>query len=953
MQFINIFMLLGLAAIAIPILIQIFNRKNARKISWGAWLFLDVTVQKRKRKVLLEDILLLACRCLGLGLLALGFARPFVRPDSPVPWAVTLPVFLLAIVAVGISFALWRYPKARWTMFLGGVALFALAIATVVFERQLNLKRFGLGATKDVVLIIDGSASMSFVNDGKSNFDRAVEEAKKYVELAPRDTSFAVIIGGPVPQVMNPVPVADRRIVLGTLDRIRPSNGTMQVAGSLTAAAVTLAAGRNGVKQIVLVGDGQAVGWHLDDRDRWQTIAKVFDSLKTKPVITWRTLPMPTSIRNLAVADVRPWRDVVGTDRDVKIDVTVVNAGTEAVTPAAVTLTAGGTVLAADGLRQLEPGERQTFTFRHRFKEAGGTVITAHVEPNDDLAADDTCNYAMSVMGSLKILIADGDATSSYMERAATYVSLALRPEIVKAVQKSAPDAAEPAPAKDFLIETTVEDVVTTGSRRSFGGYAAVVLSGVRRLPEGCLKSLAQFVKSGGGLFVMPSPSSDAAAFDGWTDGGERVLPAPFGAWRENRSPLDPSSFREALAKFRVGTDLGGVTPLTTMDFGENFSTNATVLARLTDGTPLLLSRPFGHGTIVESSLRFDPASGLVSKRAFLPFLHELAYSLVRPASVKLDCAPAENLDLLVASGAASGEVAGRSGLVASYYPQPHYQGRPIVRVDAPKEFGFNWGGNSPVKGIPADNFSVVWRGFLTPPETGLYRFVINVDDRAYLKIGDRELRTNGDLYLTADTPYSFNLRYEEDYGKARVMVLWRKPGEARETAIPLSCLRTGVAGVATVGDVVTVTDPHGETFYGEIYTADAGHLLRITRSVMPGVYTVSEIPEQYLDSLGGVIGSDGKLRFTVSAGVEESTLQAVTQTELEKLCKYVQISQATKEEDVVKAIGGEGFGKEVWRFLAFFAFLFLVLEPAIARWIAKNRRTGDQIDTEGSWTRI
>ena len=95
MQFINMAMLFALAAVAIPIIIQIFTRKNARKIQWGAWLFLDKTMKKRKRKVLLEDILLLASRCLAVGLLALAFARPFVRPDSPVPWAVTMPVMLV------------------------------------------------------------------------------------------------------------------------------------------------------------------------------------------------------------------------------------------------------------------------------------------------------------------------------------------------------------------------------------------------------------------------------------------------------------------------------------------------------------------------------------------------------------------------------------------------------------------------------------------------------------------------------------------------------------------------------------------------------------------------------------------------------------------------------------------------------------------------------------------
>ena len=148
------------------------------------------------------------------------------------------------------------------------------------------------------------------------------------------------------------------------------------------------------------------------------------------------------------------------------------------------------------------------------------------------------------------------------------------------------------------------------------------------------------------------------------------------------------------------------------------------------------------------------------------------------------------------------------------------------------------------------------------------------------------------------------------------------------------------------------MSDPHGETFYAEMFQGDEGLFLRITRSVIPGVYTVNTIPDVLKDTCRGVIDFEGKIRFTVSSGVEESTMTAITQNELSDLCNYVQISQAIKDEDVIKAIGGQSFGKEVWRVLAFVAFLFLVAEPAIARWIAINRRTGDIIDTEGSWIR-
>lgn len=943
MQFINIAMLFGLLAVAIPIIIQIITRKNARRISWGAWQFLDLTMKKRKRKVLLEDILLLACRCLALGLLALAFARPFVRPDSPVPWAVTMPMLLLAITAIGISFALWRYPKYRRWMMIGGIALFLLSIATVIFERQLNLKRFGLGATKDVVLIIDGSASMSIVTDGKSNFERAVEEAKKYVELAPRNTSFSVIIGGPVPQVMNPVPIADKRVIINTLGRIYPANGTMQIAGNLTAAAVTLAAGHNAVKQIVIVGDGQVVGWQLEDKERWKNLQRVFSALKTQPIITWRTLPLPTSIRNLAIAGIRPSRDIVGSDREVGLDVTLVNAGTEAVTPKGVSLNVEGALLQAREMHQLEPGESQTLTFKHRFTKPGGMLVTAKVESGDDLPTDDTYKYAMPVVGSIKVLVVDGNAGAPFMQRASTYVSLALRPEIAKAVEASGQ-----VDAKNFLVETKVEDVATAGLRKDFTGFSAVVLLGARKLSDVTRDALSGFVAMGGGLFVMPGPGMDTEFFNGWQRDGLRILPAPFGKWRANTSEFESGEMREMLAKFRTGSDLGTAAPENVMEFAEGWTSNAYVLAKLKDGSPFLMTQPFGRGTVIQSATLFDPASGLVSKRSFVPMVHELVYSLARPTAVNLDVRPAEGLSLLVASGTAGGAAASGEGLVGYYYPQLNYGGRPKVRMD--RAIDFSWGNGAPFDaGFPSDSFSVRWRGALVPDKTGNYKFNWQVDDRFSLKIGKQEVRPWGTVRLEAGKAYAIECKYEEDSGNAGIHLRWEGP-EIRNGVIPASVLRTHAEGVDGAGEIVSVEDPHGETFYAEIAAADAGLFLNISKSVIPGVYTVSDIPESFRETLQGALTEEGKIRFSVSSGVEESTLTAITQNELSALCNYVQISQAIKDEDVVKAIGGQSFGKEVWRILAFVAFLFLVAEPAIARWIAINRRTGDVIDTEGAW---
>ena len=93
-------------------------------------------------------------------------------------------------------------------------------------------------------------------SDGKSNFENAIEEAGKYIEGASRGTAFSLILGGPVPEILTPVPVSDRRVLRDTLQQLRPSQGTMRATSALTAAAFTLAYGNNPVKQIVVVGDG-------------------------------------------------------------------------------------------------------------------------------------------------------------------------------------------------------------------------------------------------------------------------------------------------------------------------------------------------------------------------------------------------------------------------------------------------------------------------------------------------------------------------------------------------------------------------------------------------------------------------------------------------------------------------------------------------------------------------
>ena len=185
MLFLNPWLLAGLGAVAIPILIHLARKQAAKPIDWGAMRFLFDTIAVRKRKMEWEDLLLMAARCLLLALLALAVSRPFMTPDSQVPWMFVLPAALVGVAILGGSFVISN-GRWRWLLRGFGVLLLIAAASLVVLEKQLNLKRFEASGRRDVALVIDASDSMQVSLGGGTVFEAAVAEAMEVVKKSPR-----------------------------------------------------------------------------------------------------------------------------------------------------------------------------------------------------------------------------------------------------------------------------------------------------------------------------------------------------------------------------------------------------------------------------------------------------------------------------------------------------------------------------------------------------------------------------------------------------------------------------------------------------------------------------------------------------------------------------------------------------------------------------------------------
>ena len=124
--FVNPGLVIGTSLAAVPLLIHLLNRQRHRPLAWGAMRFVIAAYRKTRRRVQLENLLLLLLRMGVVALLALCVARPFVGSDG----------------------ALGPLTEAR----------------------------------QDVVLVVDASASMGYREDVETVFERSLRRATAFLE---------------------------------------------------------------------------------------------------------------------------------------------------------------------------------------------------------------------------------------------------------------------------------------------------------------------------------------------------------------------------------------------------------------------------------------------------------------------------------------------------------------------------------------------------------------------------------------------------------------------------------------------------------------------------------------------------------------------------------------------------------------------------------------------------
>ncbi|MCK5944139.1 MAG: BatA domain-containing protein, partial [Planctomycetes bacterium] len=355
LAFLNPLLLWALPLAAVPIIIHILNRRRFKKVPWAAMEFLLKAMKRNRKRLRMEQWL----------------------------------VLLLRVLAVLLLVALVSRPQ------LGGGAL--------------------LGSRTHHVVVLDDSASMTQRSGSSNLFEKAQDRVRQLADdLAQRRGGdiFSIVrasdpehpalweerigsnFGRNAGSVMKELVVRDTPADLGR---------ALQEAAKR--AQQVKDAGRT---EYYVVGDRRAWDWSTpDDKPRPALLTGLASLDKDREHVT--VLSIGGQHDNLAVVDVRLQDRLAIAAVPVTLGIDVKNFGLDPTPPTTVSIEVDGQTSVNQDVPQLAPGERVTVPFAYTFHTAGPHHVDVALEPGGTFPFDDRRTLALQVREKSRVLLVDGE----------------------------------------------------------------------------------------------------------------------------------------------------------------------------------------------------------------------------------------------------------------------------------------------------------------------------------------------------------------------------------------------------------------------------------------------------------------------------------------------------------------------------------------------------------------
>jgi hypothetical protein len=352
------------------------------------------------------------------------------------------------------------------------------------------------GSGREVVLVVDCSASMNAVTGGVSAFERAKLAASTIIERLNPDDKVTLLRVTAKPEELFSQYSADSAAVKDRIEGL----STSPTRANMFAAFRQLFGPESPRRKdplVYLFTDCQLSGWKEAKQQNLERLIPTEAQFIVVNVASRDDLP------NLAViGDAPQRRTIVGLP--VELNARVVNHSKARVENASLSVMMNDKEVHRFKLDRLEPGETVKKSFYYEPPEPG--IVRGRFElvgkSIDRFPDDDTFLFTLTVAPRLKVVIINGSPSPDPFESESLYLRTALTVTEENGKQK---EAIEKKSGRDFLRSLDVQDVPEVGlTMQAIQDASVVIVANCGNLTPPQFGYLRDFVEQGGGLVVLP-----------------------------------------------------------------------------------------------------------------------------------------------------------------------------------------------------------------------------------------------------------------------------------------------------------------------------------------------------------------------------------------------------------------------------------------------------------------
>lgn len=337
---------------------------------------------------------------------------------------------------------------------------------------------------------------------------------------------------------------------------------------------------------------------------------------------------------NVGITGLRIVNRILGTGRPVIVEAEVTNFNSDPVSNLFLTLESDGQQ-GGQYTVSLNPGEARTYLFEVRPQQAGYITGRVYME-GDAFTADDQRYFSINIPESMPVLyVSDGAPRPAELN---SYLLPVLR-------------AAQETSGRIEVTEARPSNLP------DLTRFQAVILDGLRELPEAFSTELLSFVQDGRSLVILPNEMGNQNAYN-------RLLQR-FGAPEYSGIRGEYASYRSIAKMGRLGRDHPVLEDLFELrenedirveipDFYYYWLVNTTtsdrsrVLFESNLSEPLVVEQPYGAGVLLMSAFGADPGwSNLPARPLFAPLFYRMVlYAAARDVRQEQGVSLGQGLDI-------------------------------------------------------------------------------------------------------------------------------------------------------------------------------------------------------------------------------------------------------------------------------------------------------------------